>query len=247
MFGAIPLRGRRRKPTAQPSQLRTTAPFGSLALIGLALVLFACTPGAAGNGNGNGVATLSSADPGSSAAPSASMSPQDAALAFARCMREHGIDMPDPQFDDNGGKVAFGFKAGGGGADKKKLEDAQVACQHFLDAASFGKGTAGQIDQAEQDKILAFAKCMRDHGIDFPDPQFSDGGMVKIGGGDNGPKFDPKSKEFQDAQQACQSLAPGGPDGGPQLQTNTDGGDGSSTDGNGSSTDRGGPSTGTQP
>ena len=37
------------------------------------------------------------------------MSPEKAAefkkgaLANARCMREHGIDMPDPTFDENGG------------------------------------------------------------------------------------------------------------------------------------------------
>jgi hypothetical protein len=230
MIGHLWRRGR----TGPPGR-----PKASLALIGIslfALALAGCTPGAAGNGNG--VVTLNSADPGASAAPSASMSPQDAALAFAQCMREHGIDMPDPQFDENGGKVQFGFSAGDKVGDKQKMEDAQEACQHFLDAASFGKGNA-QLDPAEQDKILAFAKCMRDHGIDFPDPQFSDGGMVKVGG-DNGPNFDPKSKEFQDAQQACQSLAPGGPDGGPQFQTNTDGGDGPSTSQDGTS-------SGTQP
>jgi hypothetical protein len=48
---------------------------------------------------------------------------------------------------------------------------------------------------------------MRDHGIDFPDPQFGSG-SVQIGGGD-GPKFDPSSEEFQAAQEACGDLLPG--------------------------------------
>ena len=35
---------------------------------------------------------------------------QEQALAFAQCMREHGIDMPDPQFgnDGNGATVGIG-------------------------------------------------------------------------------------------------------------------------------------------
>ena len=27
---------------------------------------------------------------------------QDGALKFAQCMREHGVDMPDPQFSEDG-------------------------------------------------------------------------------------------------------------------------------------------------
>jgi hypothetical protein len=180
-----------------------------LFVIGIILVvLAACTGGGAGN---NGVATLNSADPGASAAPSASINPQDALLAYARCMREHGIDMPDPQFDETNGKFQVQIGASGGAkpTDKEKIDAAQQACQHFMDGVAFGPGKGGQIDQETQDALLAFAQCMREHGIDFPDPQFDDGGMVKVGGG-NGPAFDPNSQEFKDAQEACRSKLPGG-------------------------------------
>ena len=69
-----------------------------------------------------------------------------------------------------------------------------------------------------QEQALAFSKCMRDHGIDMPDPTFSaDGGglSVSIGGPpdsdptNDGPLIDFNSKEFQDASEAC-----GGPGGG---------------------------------
>jgi hypothetical protein len=45
----------------------------------------------------------------------------------------------------------------------------------------------------------------------MPDPQFGTGGNVTIGGPDNenGPRIDPESKTFQDAQAACGSLLPG--------------------------------------
>ena len=33
---------------------------------------------------------------------------QDAMLAFAKCMREHGVDMPDPDFGSGGGPVMIG-------------------------------------------------------------------------------------------------------------------------------------------
>ena len=180
-----------------------------LFLLGLLLVLLsACTGGAASS---NGVATLNSADPGASAAPSASLTPQDALLAYARCMREHGVDMPDPQFDETNGKFQVQVGAGSGAkpADKQKLDAAQQACQHFMQGVAFGPG-GGEVDAETQEKLLAFSRCMREHGIDFPDPQF-DGGRVMIGGGPNGgPAFDPNSSKFKDAQEACRSLLPGG-------------------------------------
>lgn len=43
-------------------------------------------------------------------------------LKFARCMREHGIDVPDPQGDQDG--VNLGFP----GADQSKLPKALDAC-----------------------------------------------------------------------------------------------------------------------
>jgi hypothetical protein len=58
-------------------------------------------------GQAPGVATLDDPDPqasaGASGEPTASQDPRDAFLAYARCMRENGIDMPDPQFDEGGG------------------------------------------------------------------------------------------------------------------------------------------------
>jgi hypothetical protein len=64
---------------------------------------------------------------------------------------------------------------------------------------------------------------MRDHGIDMPDPQFSDGGAFSIGvsaGPDStgpvtdGPLIDFDSDEFQEASEAC-----GGPGGGFAIST----------------------------
>ena len=75
-----------------------------LATVAVVALVAACS----GTATGPGVATLddpsASGSPGASPAASA-LTPQDAALAFARCMRENGIDMPDPiiSTDGNGG------------------------------------------------------------------------------------------------------------------------------------------------
>ena len=60
-----------------------------------------------------------------------------------------------------------------------KLQEAQEACQDLMPT---GLGKPGDIPQEQRDAMLAFAQCMREHGIDMPDPQFETGGMVMIGG-----------------------------------------------------------------
>jgi hypothetical protein len=75
-----------------------------LALLGLGLAL--ALVGCGGSPDGDRVASLSGAGAtGTTRAPAngASRDPEQAALAFARCMREHGVDMPDPT--DDGGLV----------------------------------------------------------------------------------------------------------------------------------------------
>jgi hypothetical protein len=149
--------------------------------------------------------------------------PQEEALAFAKCMREHGIDMPDPQV----AKGADGGTSGGlaiavsGEVEPGKMQKAQDACGHLLQSAAGGFKPPDPEQQAKlQEQMLAFAKCMREHGIDFPDPKF-DQGAVTIGGAD----LDPSKPEFQKAQKACGDMLPGG---GPATQIGGSG-DGPST------------------
>jgi hypothetical protein len=119
----------------------------------------------------------------------------DAALKFARCMRAHGIDMPDP----TGGMVRLQIQKG----DAGRAQTAQQACQHFM------KQAADTIDPKEraarQDQLLKFAACMRRHGVPMKDPT-TDGG-IRIGGPGGGPG--PDSAVFRAATQKCRM--PGAP------------------------------------
>jgi hypothetical protein len=149
-------------------------------------------------GGGNSDATTTTTAAGSSSEADV----QQAMLDFAKCMREHGIDMPDPTFDENGG-AQFSAGASGSPADQAKLDEAQKACQSYLDKV---KSNAPPIDPAkveeEKQKQLAFAQCMRDHGIDFPDPQVSSNGAgIEVQQG--GPGVDPNSPGFKEAFDAC--------------------------------------------
>jgi hypothetical protein len=184
----------------------------TLALLAVAAFAVACTGGSAAP---SGVASLGSQSPapGSSTDPAASIDPEDAILAFAECMREHGVDMPDPQVGANG-EISMGIR--GDGSNRAEMQAAQEACGDLMEGAL---GEPRELTPEQKDNMLAFASCMREHGIDMPDPQFEGGGRVMIGGpdGENGPKIDPESSEFQEADEACRDLlgefgrGPGGP------------------------------------
>jgi hypothetical protein len=128
--------------------------------------------------------------------------------AYAGCMRSHGVPgFPDPTPGPNGGG---GFEIRGGpgtGLDPNSpaFAAAQQACRSLLPSGGVPKA----LTPAQQAAFLAWAACIRSHGVpNFPDPHFS-GGMVSIGAGpDKGP--DPNSPTFRAAQQACKSKLPGG-------------------------------------
>jgi uncharacterized protein (DUF305 family) len=162
------------------------------ATLATAIVAVALTAGACGGGGGGtGVASLANSHATTTVKKSkeaAKQEMQDASLAFARCMRQHGVDMPDPTFTDNGnGGGGFAIKQtgpGGGGAARPSdatLQAAQTACQPIMDKAEQDMPRPSAEEQAKmRDQALKFAKCMRQHGIDMPDPTFDDSGRAKI-------------------------------------------------------------------
>jgi hypothetical protein len=135
---------------------------------------------------------------------------QEAMLAFAQCMRDHGVDMPDPEFDDNGRGVGGAIRVGGDeGLDEDDFEAAQQACEDLVEdvQGSFGMDDPEQRAKM-QEQMLAFSQCMRDHGIDMPDPQFNEDGGATIQGGPGG-AIDPDDPDFQAAEEACRGDMPG--------------------------------------
>jgi hypothetical protein len=138
---------------------------------------------------------------GSSSSPSAAGGERPEDLArFARCLREHGVDVSAPP----GQKGALAISRSG---SRQTFEAAQRACQRYRPAAP-SMSPAKRIEF--QDAALKFARCMREHGVDMPDPNFS-GGKVEMTIGKTGrPGLNPASPVFQAAQKACRGLLPGG-------------------------------------
>jgi hypothetical protein len=112
--------------------------------------------------------------------------------AFAQCMREQGIDFPDP---GSGGPVQID-------APPEKLREAEKACAKYREDIEPPELSEEQ-QQEFKEAALAHARCMREHGIDFPDPTFSEdgGAQIRIPRGEGDPEDDP---QFREAQEACQ-------------------------------------------
>ncbi|MFC7550369.1 hypothetical protein [Plantactinospora sp. GCM10030261] len=173
------------------------------ALLAIPLALTVGLAGCGGDDGGDGIATAGNGGNGGAAAsPSASASggPVDAEerrLQFARCMRENGVEMPDPGPDNEGGRL-LRF---GAGVDPKKVETAMEQCRQYLPNG----GERPQLSPEEQEKLREYAKCMRDNGVTgFPDPS-ADGG-IRIDR--NTLKINPDDPTFKAAQEKCRDLRP---------------------------------------
>jgi hypothetical protein len=132
---------------------QTAAALASCALLIAAAACGGQSSSAAAGGSPNAGAS-------SSSTAGSAQSRQD--LAYAQCMRIHGVaDFPDPS---PGG----GF---GGGVSSAVLNNPDYAtadstCRHLLP----GAGTGNKVQQNES-AFLQHAECMRSHGVpNYPDP-----------------------------------------------------------------------------
>ena len=135
---------------------------------------------------------------------------EEALLDFAQCMRDNGVpDFPDPEMDSQGNVRPFGGREAPGelGADRETVDAAFEVCGEIV--SGLIQNAFRSIDQTEfQDDFLEFAQCMREEGIDLPDPDFSGGFGPGLGRGLFG-DMDPEDPAFQEAAEKCQSVFEG--------------------------------------
>jgi hypothetical protein len=91
-----------------------------------------------------------------------------AAYAYARCMRSHGVTgFADPKVHISGNHGSVTFAVNPSETGSPKFSSARKACNGILPAP----GSSQAEDQAHKQTLLAFARCLRAHGLqDFPDP-----------------------------------------------------------------------------
>ncbi len=122
---------------------------------GIVLLVAACGGGPSSTGSGG-------SSTGSGGSPTAAGPPQSQELAFARCMRAHGVT----DFPDSGGPLQ---PSPGSDLDLNNptYRAAQQACRSLEPGGHLSPAQVAQNDT----NALKFAKCMRNHGIiKYPDP-----------------------------------------------------------------------------
>jgi hypothetical protein len=134
--------------------------------------------------------SVATAGGGASVSASPPLDKAEANRRFAKCMREHGVEVPDPGPD---GELQMSSDI-----DRGKATEAMSACQQFLPNG----GTLSNLSPQQLEQARAFAKCMREHGIDMPDPDPASGVADMLGNG----KIDINGKAFRDAANACKSV-----------------------------------------
>lgn len=126
-------------------------------------------------------------------------------LKFSQCMRAHGL----PNFPDPGAGGGLQFTPSSGmNPQSPAVQAAQKACRKLMPGG--GPGGPIKATHAQFVAALAFARCMRAHGVPhFPDPVSSipagSGPIISLRGMmfKPGPGMDPRSPAFQQAASHC--------------------------------------------
>lgn len=139
-------------------------------------------------------------------------------LAFAQCMRTHGVpSFPDPGSNGSGGLVlqrrigsGSSMTVNGVSVSAPAFQSAMQSCRHYLPNG----GHPGPLSASQRAAMLRFSQCMRSHGLtNFPDPTFGANGGVGLDL-EHARGLDPNSPAFRAAQNACGSAI-----GGLQMKT----------------------------
>jgi hypothetical protein len=167
--------------------------------------------GCGGNSPSGGVASIGSHSSTTHSSVTSSgggeSSPGSQAVAYAACMRSHGVsNFPDPKVSTNGNEVRVAIAVNPSITGNPHFKSAQQACRKQMPGGGPGEGSNHQISPKEQSQYLKAAACVRSHGVpNFPDPTFSGGGVHIQHQGLN-----ESSPAFKAAVHACESLIPGG-------------------------------------
>jgi hypothetical protein len=173
--------GRKHIVISSRHRLRVLAAASGLAA--LALLSTACGGGHSGGKESKG------ADSNGSGTSANGAPTTDQQLKFAQCMRKNGVNIPDPK----PGEDSQGIAIGENGASPEKIEKAMKVCRDVA-----GIPAPKPLSPEQKDKMIKFAACMREHGINMPDPKFDDGA-----GKAQALPSDPDKDKLDKASKAC--------------------------------------------
>ncbi|WP_155984675.1 hypothetical protein [Saccharomonospora piscinae] len=128
-------------------------------LVSTAAVLVAVLSGC-GGGSGGGSGDVAG-ESGPSGSPAPSQSFEQYQLDLAECVRDQGVDMPDPGED--------GIELRGGDSDA--MRKAMETCREELGAPPAPDGGPPLSEDERYELQLEAAECFREHGIEVADPK----------------------------------------------------------------------------
>jgi hypothetical protein len=173
--------------TTHRHRIRTRHGVLTAGLAAAGLLVAAC----GGGGDGAVASAGGDAAPAAEDTEQAQLDDADAqALVFAECMRDNGVDMPDPGPGQQG--LGAAFQSVAGNYDRATLEQAVAACEDLIPSY--------QQDQPHAPgDMLALAECLREQGLDVSDNPFDDAhaGAVDV-------------NEFSAAMEVCRDELVGG-------------------------------------
>ncbi|HSA51637.1 MAG TPA: hypothetical protein VLH10_16200 [Yinghuangia sp.] len=138
------------------------------------LSLSACSKGGDSD-TGNDVASIGDKGKNTSAPAEAAAGEKGDMVKYAQCMRDNGVDMPDPAAD---GSMMAQARPADGSADMTKMENASNACRKWLPNG----GEITEKQKAEmREQNLKMAQCLREHGLNVPDPGPDGGTALDLG------------------------------------------------------------------
>jgi hypothetical protein len=174
-------------------------------LLAAALLAAACSSSAAGPQ----VASLGGHHGGAAgpAGLTTAQSDQDM-LNFTRCMRAHGVNMPDPVHIPGHTGLSLEFP---GATPSPNTRAATTACTHFIQPIIQAKnaGAAAAMSPARLAALTRYARCMRAHDIPMLDPtSFGALNLGRVPGISS--DFGRYSPQFRAADSACRPRLPAG-------------------------------------
>jgi hypothetical protein len=182
-----------------PFRARCVRMWGSVVVLGLAGTLAGC-----GGSTTPSVASLPGRTTDSTTTASLSVDQTDQDMVrFARCLRTHGVDEPDPFHRPGHSGLSVDIPPAG-----PTTNSALAACNHFLAPLVHAKQAHARQELASWlPQLTRYAQCMRSHDIAMLDPDAN--GSLNLG---NVPgitsDFGRYSPQFRSADGACRHFLP---------------------------------------
>jgi hypothetical protein len=169
---------------------RTSARWGTLgAVAAVALLVLGACNAAEGDGVASAGGEENRASP-EATEDAATLDEDLQALVFAECVRDNGVDMPDPGPGQQG--LIDAFQSVARDYDRATLRRALSTCQDLMPQYA-------QQQHADDDWQLELAECLREQGLEVSDNPFEDAhsGAIDV-------------NEFSAAMEVCRDVLTGG-------------------------------------